>query len=176
MKLYPKTFKGIVVGILRIAIIVFAAISAIMFFAQERLIFFPSTLRANYKFKFEMPFEERIFEVDGDKIDSLHFQAPHSRGLIIYFHGNAGDLSSWEQLHQVAAAAMKEAIKMAGDAGRVVVYGRSIGTGRAVKLAKDFKPAALILESPYLSLESVARGGDFDEYWDSLEKFLAQLD
>lgn len=39
----------------------------------------------------------------------------------------------------------------------MIVYGRSIGTGLAVKLASENKVRALILESPYFSLSSLAK-------------------
>jgi uncharacterized protein len=51
---------------------------------------------------------------------------------------------------------MAAARERAGPKARMIVYGRSIGTGIAVKLAAESKPAALILESPYLNVPSLA--------------------
>ncbi|CAM4404939.1 MAG: putative protein [Legionella sp.] len=39
----------------------------------------------------------------------------------------------------------------------IVLYGESIGTGVAVKMAEDFPTCALVLQSPYTSLPAVAR-------------------
>ena len=43
------------------------------------------------------------------------------------------------------------------DAGRLVFFGESLGTGVAVRLASETAPAALILRSPYTSLRDVGR-------------------
>src|SRR6185312_15415635 len=71
-----------------------------IFFFQEHLIFFPGKLPADYQFHFQNPFEEKILEVDGLKIDTLLFTTPSPHGTIVYFHGNAGDLSSWGEVGQ----------------------------------------------------------------------------
>ncbi len=43
------------------------------------------------------------------------------------------------------------------DAARIVVYGRSVGSGPAARVARDRAPAGLILESPFTSLRAMAR-------------------
>jgi pimeloyl-ACP methyl ester carboxylesterase len=194
LKLYPKSWQGFAYATIRIVAVVYVILLIAMFFAQERLIFFPVKLPPNYKFKFASPFEEKYLEVDGAKINSLLFKVPKSKGLILYFHGNAGNLESWgevaqelaietkmsvwimdypgfgksegevtseNQLHDVATAFMKSATELTKDANRIVVYGRSIGTGLAANLAAKFKPGALVLESPYFSLQSMAEENYF---------------
>jgi uncharacterized protein len=66
-----------------------------------------------------------------------------------------GTISSEQQLHKISATFFEAAQQLAGGSDRIVLYGRSIGTGLAVKLASEYKVAALILESPYLSLQEV---------------------
>lgn len=65
-----------------------------------------------------------------------------------------GEVASENDLHLAAAAAFREAAAASGT--RVVVFGRSIGTGAAVKLASENPIRALILESPYESLRRLA--------------------
>jgi dienelactone hydrolase len=44
------------------------------------------------------------------------------------------------------------------DASRLVYYGRSLGTGIAAQLAAKRRPAAVVLESPFVSVASFASG------------------
>ena len=92
--------KGFIFGILGIAGALYLVILGLMFFSQEELIFFPTKLPAEYKFQFKQPPEEKILEVDRLKIHSLLFRVANSRGLILYFHGNADNLASWGEVAQ----------------------------------------------------------------------------
>ncbi len=66
------------------------------YFLQEKLIFNPIKLPADYKFPFEIPFEERFFEVDTNvNINALLFKSHNPKGLIFYIHGNADNLRYW---------------------------------------------------------------------------------
>lgn len=189
MKLYPDNWLSIASAFFRVAFALYVIIGFLLFFAQERLIFMPSRLPLDFKFRFRSVPEERRLEVDGLKIHSLLFKVPDAKGLILYFHGNAGDLSGWgeiaeeiaertsrnvwivdypgyglsegkvtseKQLHDVAATFFREAASLAGGREKVILYGRSIGTGLATKVASENKVQAVILESPYLNLRSVA--------------------
>lgn len=109
------------------------------------------------------------------------------RGTIVYFHGNAGSLASWGEvgaqlsgfgydvvipdfrtfgkstgalsekaLHHDAVAWWKWADEH-GASGKRIIFGRSIGSGLAVPLAKEARPDHLILETPFLSLEAMAK-------------------
>ena len=82
------------VSVLYIGLLVF------MFFVQEKLIFFPQKLSSNHRFSFSAPFEEHLVEVDGAKLSVLTFDKANAKGVILYFHGNAGSLDSWGGIHQ----------------------------------------------------------------------------
>ena len=65
---------------------------------QEHLIFHPEKLSQKYKFLFDTPFEEKVFETaDSNTISALIFRAEESKGVVFYHHGNAGSLESWGQ-------------------------------------------------------------------------------
>lgn len=88
--------KKIIIIVLTIVVSFFIIVCSILYFFQEKLIFFPQKLEKNYVFDFNQKFEEiNIVTSDGKKLNSLLFKAEHSKGLIFYLHGNAGNLSSW---------------------------------------------------------------------------------
>lgn len=87
--------KGLL-QILKIIIGLYIVLCGLLYFFQEKLIFFPQKLNKNYQFQFEQKFEElNIKATDGKLLNGLLFKAESSKGLIFYLHGNAGDLSSW---------------------------------------------------------------------------------
>lgn len=74
----------------------YVLICALLYFFQERLIFFPEKLTADYQFEFEQPFNEvNLTMPDGVTINALHFSIENSKGIVFYLHGNAGSLRSW---------------------------------------------------------------------------------
>lgn len=111
----------------------------------------------------------------------------HPRGLIFYLHGNTGSMKRWstiaqellelnydvfvmdyrgygksrgrrveDAMHQDAEEVFDE-MAAAYRNRKVVVYGRSLGSGFAVQLAARKEVDRLVLETPFLSLVDVAR-------------------
>jgi uncharacterized protein len=69
---------------------------------QEKMLFFPDTLPADYNFTFDNKFEEYFFTVDnGIKLNGLLFHADSGKGLVFYLHGNAGSIDSWGSIANV---------------------------------------------------------------------------
>jgi esterase/lipase len=102
----PENFKSILKPFV-LTIIVFLAgililyflILLILYFFQEKLIFQADKLPQDYTFNFNSHFEEKWIETtDGHRINALLFKTEHSKGLILYLHGNAGSLESWGQI------------------------------------------------------------------------------
>ncbi len=116
---------------------------------------------------------------EGVRINGLHFYRENPHGLILYFHGNTRSIKGWakyardfyrygydvvlvdyrgfgkstgkrsekemlEDVQYIYAALAKE-----HPEHHLIVYGRSLGSGFAAKLACDNKPRYLILDSPY---------------------------
>jgi len=93
--------KTIIITIL-IIISIYVAICGILYFAQEKLIFFPKKLKKEYKFSFNKPFEEiNIKTKDNILLNGLLFKAENSKGLIFYLHGNAGALDKWGEIAEI---------------------------------------------------------------------------
>lgn len=156
---------------------------------QEKLIFHPEILPHDHQFSFDHPFEEIYFDVDeGVKINALHFKADSSKGMVLYFHGNAGSLDGWghiagdftdngydlliydyrgfgkstgkikseANLHNDARFIYKQLLKETPEKD-IIIYGRSIGTSFATRLASENSPKMLILETPPYSLLDLAK-------------------
>ncbi len=111
---------------------------------------------------------------------------PATAGMptIVFFHGNAGDRSSFleqgELLHRLGFGAVlvsypgysgnpgtptedslmadaRAAISAVGPkAGPIIVWGHSLGSGVAARMASEGHAAGLVLEAPYTSLPDVA--------------------
>ena len=93
-----------VVGIVSKALVALIAVicsaGAVLYFNQERLIFHPEVLPPDYPFDFSAPVEEVYIDRDGTRLHTLLFARPEPKGIILYFHGNAGSLRSWGMVHQ----------------------------------------------------------------------------
>lgn len=169
-------------------IVIYLLAGVLLYLLQDRIIFLGETLDADYQFEFETPFEEHLIETSADgKINALHFKADSTKGLIIYFHGNAGSLARWGLVaedyvrlgYDVAIMDYRGYGKSTGprcqqtllsDAEAVydffrdryrkqqlILYGRSIGTGMASYVAGRRNPDKLILETPFYDFQSLAR-------------------
>jgi len=116
------------------------------------------------------------------KINALHFKAQKSKGIILYFHGNKDNLKRWgkiaselvnfnydvividyrgygksngerteENMFSDALFCYNE-IKVKFKPDKLVLFGRSLGTGIASWLAGKVNPNKLILETPYFDM------------------------
>lgn len=163
-------------------------ITASLYFIQEKLLFLPTVLEQDYQFNFGYNFEELTLESDdGAKLNALHFKVENPKGVILYFHGNAGDLSRWgiiaeffvekqydvltmdyrtygkstgklsETVFYSDAQLFYNYLKKSYDENNITLYGRSLGTGIATHLASKNNPKQLILETPYYSITDIAK-------------------
>ena len=121
----------------------------------------------------------------GVRINGLHFFRPKPAGLILYFHGNTRSIKGWAKYakdfyrynYDVVLVDYRGFGKSTGKRSEqdmlsdmqfvynsllekyaeshLIVYGRSMGSGFAAKIAKDNSPRYLILDSPYYSFLKV---------------------
>lgn len=115
------------------------------------------------------------------RINGLHFTVDKPHGLVLYFHGNTRSIKGWARYakdfyrynYDVVLVDYRGFGKSTGKrtekdmlsdmqfvyddlAARyteqhIIVYGRSLGSGFATKIASDNKPRYLILDAPYFS-------------------------
>lgn len=164
------------------------SLAALLYTLQEKFIFLPSQLGQDYTYSFDEPFEEFFLETkDGAKLNALHFRQPDPQGVLLYFHGNAGDLSRWGEIatyfvkknYDVIIMDYRTYGKSSGNLSEehlfsdadlfyeyalkfynekdITVYGRSLGAAIATQLASNRNPKKLLLETPFFNLIDVAR-------------------
>jgi len=145
------------------------------FFRPEIL---PSNFKYDYPFLFE---EKTFEMEDGGSVNSLHFKVPNSRGVVYYFKGNSRSIKGWAKfsrdfmgngydffvmdyrgfgkskgkrteakLYSDSQTIYKYLLK-SYDEEDIVIYGRSLGSGIATRIASWNNPRMLILDSPYYS-------------------------
>ncbi len=119
------------------------------------------------------------------EINALHFKVKNPKGIILYFHGNKDNLARWGKIssqltkfdYDVIAIDYRGYGKSTGTLSeetffsdalfcytqiretlnplKIVVYGRSLGTGVASHLAGKVNPDKLILETPYYDMHDL---------------------
>jgi fermentation-respiration switch protein FrsA (DUF1100 family) len=91
------------------------------------------------------------------------FAQPGWGELFLEYRGYGGNpgTPSEDGLNQDALAALAYLATQNIPSTRIILYGESLGTGVAVRLATEKPVAAVILDSPYTSVADVAQ----DRYW-----------
>ena len=183
--------EGLIAAVLKISAAVAIGLPLVVYLAQDALIFYrqpvPEARREEVARRFPAVQEVFIQAKDGTRLHAWHAKAPGSAPLVLYFGGNAEEVS-WmlEGLNQAPgvswllvdyrgyglsegspgeAALVSDALQWfdhaAGlpgvDPKRILAFGRSLGSGVAVALAAQRPLAGLILATPYDSLAAVAK-------------------
>ncbi|GAA4274762.1 alpha/beta fold hydrolase [Aquimarina gracilis] len=180
----PKLKK--ILGFGFFAVLFYSIIIIILYIFQENILFQPEELSDDYVFQFDHPFEEFFIETEeGVCLNGLHFTNENPKGVILYFHGNRGNLRRWGEIVVFFAKKQYDVVVMDyrsygkskgeiteknlyNDAqlfynyvlrnypeDQITVYGRSIGTGIATKIASQNQPCNLILETPYYDIKDI---------------------
>ena len=191
--------RGTVLPLLCAGAVAFVGLGAVLYLLQERLIFLRQPLADDARRAVRALPGAGELEVTGGDGVRLHGWLRHhvenaargegtvARGLVLYFGGNAEEVSG--QLFDAArlapwsfaafnyrgygrsegrpgeaaltadALAIYDRLAARGDVDpeRIVVFGRSLGSGVAVRLAARRPVRAVVLVSPFDSLRSLAR-------------------
>lgn len=124
---------------------------------------------------------------DGAIINGLHFKASNPKGVVFYLKGNSKSIKGWGKFavdftrhgydvimvdyrgfgkstgRRTQKAVKRDMqviynkIKKKVPEKYIILYGRSLGSGFAAKLASMNEPRMLILDAPYYSLSKVAK-------------------
>jgi len=122
---------------------------------------------------------------EGVRINGLHFYRNEPKGLLLYFHGNTRSIKGWAKYakdfyrfnYDVVLIDYRgfgkstgrrsegrmlsdvqfvyEALARQYSEEHLIVYGRSLGSGFAAKVASDNQPRYLILDAPYYNFKKV---------------------
>lgn len=159
---------------------------------QEHLLFAPEVLAQDHAFT-QADTQEEWVNVPGARLHALHMRQPlvngqrHTKGIVFYLHGNAGNVASWYTNHDFwhrsgydlfmldyrgfgkSSGHIENEAQLHDDVMRAwrqvepeyaglkhVIFGRSLGTGLAARLATQVHSDLLVLVSPYQSIEAMA--------------------
>jgi alpha-beta hydrolase superfamily lysophospholipase len=75
--------------------LLYGLVIGLLWSQQEKLLFRPSALPADFRFDMPADVQESWVEVPGARLNALHLRLPKPDGVVFYLHGNAGDLSTW---------------------------------------------------------------------------------
>lgn len=81
-----------------VLLLIYIVIGVVLYVVQDRLVFKPRALPANYVFAFKQPFEEVNLAVNAQKnINIIKFTVADSiqKGLVLYFHGNRSNIEHY---------------------------------------------------------------------------------
>lgn len=79
-----------------LALVVWSLAIAVIWNQQEKLLFHPEPLAP--KFKFDLPYTSEVYiDVPDAKLHALYLHQPaaQSKGIVLFLHGNAGNLETW---------------------------------------------------------------------------------
>ncbi len=155
--------------------VIFYFFQHLFFFRPEIL---SAHFKYQYPFPFE---ELNFEMEDGGSINAIHFKVPNSRGVIYYLKGNSRSIKGWGKFAKDfvsngydffmmdyrgfgKSTGKRTQAKLFDDAqylyswlrdrypeDKIVIFGRSLGSGIAARVASWNKPRMLILDSPYFS-------------------------
>jgi hypothetical protein len=172
-------------------LIVYVLIVGALFLFQRKMLYFPHAqmeLPAAYNVTMA---QETLIAEDGTKLVVWKHAPQEGMPVILYFHGNAGNLSfraekfnafveagfgvyalsyrgyggsegsPSEQAIYADARALIVDVTQTYPLERIVLYGESLGTGVATQMATEFAAKATVLEAPFTSIAARAQ----EIYW-----------
>jgi len=78
--------------------IVLIAISMIIYFIQDSIIFHTEKLPANFSFSFANDFEEiNLTTQDGNTLNGVLFKVENSKGIVLFYHNHSGNIDHWSR-------------------------------------------------------------------------------
>ncbi|MFS4415194.1 alpha/beta hydrolase [Maribacter sp. 2307ULW6-5] len=140
-----------------------------------------------FKYENQVFDEYNIEVAEGVNLNGIHFKVRKPKGIVLYLKGNSRSLKGWGKFaidftrHGFdvlmidyrgfgkstgvrTEAGIKKDLQYAYDVLKaqvpekyIVLYGRSLGSGFAAKLASKNNPRMLILDAPYYSMRHIAK-------------------
>jgi esterase/lipase len=180
-----KWIKKMIYGIL-----IFFSLGFMFFYAfQEKLLFLPGeALPKDYTFDFSEPFKEISLNTeDNETLNAIHFTLENPKGIVLFFHGNRGNLQRWgnlvtylldynyevfvvdyrhygkstgnfnEEKMYKDALRSYQYLKTSYDENQIVVYGRSLGSTFAARVGATFQPKHVVLEAPFYNMKKATK-------------------
>lgn len=170
-----------------LVVVGYGGFAALLYFAQRAIMYVPDPARVA-PVPAGLPEAEELMLAtrDGERVIAWHVPPRDDRPVVLYFHGNGGNLSDRVPRFRALAAHGQGILALSyrgygGSSGRpteaglladasatyeeairrypadrVVLWGESLGTGVAVALAAERDVKALVLEAPFASTLEIA--------------------
>ncbi|MBC5766839.1 alpha/beta hydrolase [Ramlibacter albus] len=90
-----RSFSIALLSVLGVAALLYAAVLALLWFGQERLLFYPQPLAADARIVADPDVREHFVEVPGARVSVLQLKLPNPKGVVFFLHGNGGNLAGW---------------------------------------------------------------------------------
>lgn len=181
------------ISVAKVLVGVVLGLPLVVYLLQDRLLFHPYPLHETQRAEIRKRYpavEEVFIESEGIRLHAWHVKAPAGAPLILYFGGNAEDVS-WmidDARSQVpgvgwllisyrgygASEGAPSAATIGADAlrwhdyaadkikpGKIFAFGRSLGSAPAVRVASERPLSGVVLVTPFDSLSAVAKR----HYW-----------
>ncbi|NQZ77084.1 MAG: alpha/beta fold hydrolase [Ekhidna sp.] len=175
--------------IILVIVSIYVIVNVAAYFLQEKFLFKPEKLPADFQFKYEEQNvqEHNLYIGDDVRINGVHFSVPKPKGIVLYLKGNSRSIKGWgkfavdfnrmgfdvammdyrgfgkstgkrsEKEIKSDLQRIYDILKSRVNEDHIIIYGRSMGSGFAAKLASNNNPRMLVLESPYYSMKKVAK-------------------
>ncbi|MEZ4778616.1 MAG: alpha/beta fold hydrolase [Flavobacteriaceae bacterium] len=159
------------------------------YFFQELLLFRPGKkIPKDAVYQFPENFEEVNFTTaDGETLNALHFTLENPKGIVLFFHGNKGNLNRWgafaptflqhgyevfmidfrgygkssgtfnEQKMYTDALVAYGYVRKFYKEDKIIVYGYSLGSTFAAHIGAAYQPKHIILEAPFYTMKRAVR-------------------
>ncbi|MBT8195261.1 MAG: alpha/beta hydrolase [Bacteroidia bacterium] len=182
--MHPLIYAAIIFLVIYIGLCFVAYfIQAFFFFHPEKL---PQSFQFISKYEIPME-EIFIDLGDGTKINALHYTIPNSKGVVFYFKGNTKSIKGWgkfskdfigknydffmidypgfgkskgkrteNRIYNVGQHCYKWLCEKYPE-DKIIIYGRSMGSGFAARIASWNRPKSLILDSGFYSFYHLAQ-------------------
>lgn len=155
---------------------------------QEKIIFKPQKLPEDYSFNFSTPFKELNIPLnENSRLNAVLLKAQQPKGLVLYFHGNKGNITTYARKMPVFlknhfdvllmdypgygkstgsheeqdlyhdGLIMYQLAKNYFGPDSLLIYGQSLGAAIAAYVASRRRCRLLILESPFYSMDALAK-------------------
>src|SRR5215467_3710151 len=88
--------KKVVFRWVKLIVLIYCLIGIVVYYAQDKVLFHPQTLAANYQYSFPYPFKEvNLPYSQSATINIIQFTTnqPKPKGVVLYFHGNKKNIS-----------------------------------------------------------------------------------
>jgi alpha-beta hydrolase superfamily lysophospholipase len=177
------------VNFLLVLICILLVSGFVLYYFQDKFIFINGKkIHKSKPYQFANTFKEVFIETsNNNEINALHFTLSNPKGIVLFCHGNKGNLSKWghrvsyllaynyevlvfdyrsygkstgnfnEEGMYADAEAVYNSIKKQYKEENIVVYGYSLGGTFATRIASQNTPKELVLEAPFYNLKKAVQ-------------------